>query len=145
VSSSWPDYDYNSPEYRIFEPPWDHRLRNQLEKERLSSAWSTIAIGEQNGMITRLAGTVMTASGWVRDFQIIVPGGYPYSPPDAFSYGWALSGPHCYSESEMCLWQKRDWDPTYTLAYAVAKTFTWIHKHDEFLRTGRWPGNEQRH
>jgi len=52
---------------------------------------------------------------------------------------------HTYENNELCLWRQEQWSPRYTLAYAVAKTFTWIHKHDVYIYTYRWPGKGQAH
>jgi hypothetical protein len=137
--------DYNSSEFRLNEAVFSTRHRHELEKTKLLVVWNTIVIGEVGGLIANLAGAIQTASGWIRDFYLTVPSSYPYDPPQAFAHGWALTGPHCWGTSEMCLWQRNQWQKNYTLAYAVAKTFTWIHKHEEYLSSGVWPGNEQRH
>lgn len=144
MTGPW-DRDFNSPEFRLNEPALSPRRRHQLEKAKLVAAWSTVVIGEVDGLIRSVAGSIQTASGRIRDFYLTVPASYPYQPPQAYSHGWTLSGPHRYGDSEMCLWQVNQWQKNYTLAYAVAKTFTWIHKHEEYLATGMWRGNEQRH
>lgn len=135
----------NSQEYQ-FPRGFHTRLqRFAIEREKLLSAWSTVAIGERMGEITVIAGTVETVPGIIRDFQITVPERYPYTGPAAFSVGWVLQGRHRYSDTQMCLWQENQWTKRYTLAYAVAKTFLWVHKHEVYLRYGVWPGQEQEH
>jgi ubiquitin-protein ligase len=139
------DSDYNSPEFRLDDFVFSTRQRHELERAKLLVAWNTIEIDENDGFIVQLAGAVETDYGRVRDFYLTVPQNYPYEPPQSFPYGWELTGPHYYPNSEMCLWRPNQWQKNYTLAYAVAKTFTWIHKHEEYLNSGTWPGNEQRH
>ncbi|MET9001900.1 hypothetical protein [Amycolatopsis sp. NPDC004169] len=143
---TWPwDPDLNSAEFRLNEPVHSPHHRHQLEKAKLLAAWNTVVIGESSGLIVSVAGSIRTASGRIRDFYLTVPSNYPYGAPKAFAHGWTLSGPHRWGDSEMCLWQRNQWQKNHTLAYAVAKTFTWIHKHEEYLSTGTWRGNEQRH
>jgi ubiquitin-protein ligase len=140
------DFNENSPEFRMSERVRNNRERHSVEKDKLLSAWSTIAIDDSGGYIGMIAGAIQPfPQGLIRDFKLVVPDDYPYDPPRAFSVNWLLGGVHCYSDTEMCLWQINQWTPSYTLAYAVAKTYVWIHKHEEWLRSGIWPGNQQRH
>lgn len=141
------DFNENSPEFRMTERVWSNRERHSVEKTKLISAWNTLAIDDDDGgLIRMIAGAIQPLpQGRIRDFKIVVPYDYPYDPPRAFSVGWLLGGEHCYGDNEMCLWRPNHWTPSYTLAYAVAKTYVWIHKHEEWLRSGVWPGNQQRH
>lgn len=120
-------------------------LRTPIERAKLLESFSTIAIEESAGRIVSIAGSVEPIPGVIRDFIIRVPARYPYVSPTAHSVGWKISGPHKYSDTEMCLWRKSQWSKTQTLAFAVAKAFTFIHKHEVFLAEGVWPGNEQAH
>lgn len=138
------DFDWNSPEFRMSRVA-DLHHRHVLERAKLLSAWSTVAIGESSGAIVRVSGSIEPVPGVYRDFLLLVPRSYPYGGPSARSVGWRCTGPHCYGKDEMCLWQAHQWSPRYTLAYAVAKTFVWIHKHELYLADGRWPGREQPH
>ena len=79
--------------------------RFQIERKKLVTAWHTIAIDEQNGLITNVVGSIEAVPGSIRDFQIIVPKRYPYEPPRAFPIGWTVQGPHSYENNEMCLWR----------------------------------------
>lgn len=121
------------------------QTRQAFELYKLASAWSTIAISQFNGRIVSIGGSVRTASGHVRDFRIDVPDSYPYEPPRAYAVGWNPGVVHTYEYNELCLWRPQQWTPRYTLAYAVAKVFTWIHKHDVYIYTNRWPGKGQAH
>lgn len=121
------------------------RHRHQLEVIKLTSAWNTIAISHLHSLIVNIAGVVKTASGNIRDFRIDVPNGYPYRPPRVYAIGWNPGALHTYPHSELCLWRPEQWTPRYTLAYTVAKAFTWIHKHDVYMHTNRWPGRGQTH
>lgn len=137
---------YNSAEYVMNVPVRDIAHRHQVERAKLASAFNTLAIDPARGIITTIIGSVQPIPGGrVRDFKIVVPPRYPHVPPHALPVGWAPSGPHRYAGNEMCLWQFNQWSPRYTLAYAVAKAFVWIHKHEEWLRSGQWPGKQQKH
>ncbi|MDA0169411.1 hypothetical protein OJ998_09970 [Solirubrobacter taibaiensis] len=138
----WPDW--NSPEYTMTAED-GRRDRFGVEERKLLAAFSTVIIAKQGGRITRIAGSIEPLPGVIRDFKIIVPERYPYEPPVALSVGWACTGKHRFSDSEMCLWRKNLWSPRYTLGYAVAKTFVWIHKHEVYRSTHKWPGREQDH
>jgi hypothetical protein len=143
----WPwETDWNSPEYTVTADTKWRSDRFALEREKLLSAFSTVVIGEDGrGRILRVVGSIEPIPGVFRDFELIVPSRYPYAPPEAMSIGWECTGPHRYGDREMCLWRKRQWSPRYTLAYAVAKTFVWIHKHEVYLASGHWPGRQQPH
>lgn len=135
----------NSPEFLMTERTVSPLGRHQIELEKLVSIFRTIAISHVQGWISNIGGSVRTASGHIRDFRIDVPGGYPYHPPRAYAVNWDPGPLHTYSRNELCLWRPEQWTPSYTLAYAVGKTFIWIHKHDVYLSTRRWPGKEQTH
>lgn len=144
---SWPDWIENSPEYEMDVPVFDIEHRHRIEREKLASAWSTLAIDPAYGIVEKIIGSIEPISGGpIRDFEIIVPDHYPYESPLSFAIGWHVGGEHCWPDrNEMCLWQDNDWSPRYTLAYAVGKTYVWIHKHEEWLGSGIWPGNQQIH
>jgi hypothetical protein len=138
--------DYNSPEFTMTERTSSPTSRFAIERRKLESAWETIAIDDRNGVITTIVGGIEPIPGRIRDFRIRVPDRYPYEEPEAFPIGWNVSGPHCYpSTNQMCLWLPGHWSVRYTLAYTVAKTFTWVHKFEVYLGTGQWPGREQKH
>jgi hypothetical protein len=128
-------------------PAYGNEHRYRVEREKLTSAWDTIAIDSPWGAINNIGGTIQPIpDGPIRDFRIDVPLHYPFDSPRSYAIGWLVGGPHCYpATNEMCLWQFNDWSPRYTLAYAVSKTYVWIHKYEEWLRSGKWPGNQQRH
>lgn len=140
------DFEQDSPEFRMG-PVRDNAHRHQVEREKLASAWNAIEIDPLGyGIITTIGGAAQpTPGGAIRDFQIVVSRGYPNAEPRAYPYGWTATGQHAYSDGHLCLWHPGDWSPRYTLAYAVAKTYVWIHKHEEYVRSGRWPGSQQEH
>lgn len=147
--SGWFDdfsFEQDSPEFRIG-PMRDNAQRHQVEREKLASAFDAIEIDPPwSGIIGAIGGATQPIPGGpIRDFQVVVPSGYPNAEPRAYPYGWTPAGPHVYSEGHLCLWHPHDWSPKYTLAYAVAKTYLWIHKHEEYVRSGRWPGKQQQH
>jgi hypothetical protein len=120
--------------------------RHEVERAKLASAFSTLAIDPARGVITAIIGSIQPIPGGsIRDFRITVPERYPNVCAHAFPIGWQITGPHQYVGNEMCLWQFNEWSPRYTLAYTVAKAFVWIHKHEEWLRSGIWPGKQQSH
>lgn len=137
--------DLNAPEFRFPSGRCTRLQRFAMERERLLKTWDTVAIGERLGVITTITGVCEPIPGVIRDFRIAVPESYPYDGPEAFSVGWLLQGPHQFPNQRMCLWRENDWTPARTLAYAVAKTFVWIHKHEVYLSTRKWPGREQQH
>lgn len=142
----FPFWRENSPEYRIRGRVRSIHERHAIEKRKLLSAWSTIAIEDTGGYIKMVAGAIQPIPrGAIRDFKIVVPDHYPYDSPRSYAVNWRLDGPHRYSDTQMCLWQENEWTPSYTLAYAVAKTYVWIHKYEEWLRSGIWPGLQQSH
>ncbi len=139
-------WDFNSSEFRIEGLVSSLQQRHAIEAQKLVSAWSTVEIEQSNGIILRVAGSIQPIPrGAIRDFQLVVPSTYPYDGPKAYAVGWKASGPHRYEDNELCLWQRNQWQKNYTLAYAVGKTFIWIHKHEDYLRSGIWRGKEQRH
>lgn len=135
----------NSPEFLMTERTASPYERHQIELQKLTSIFDTVAISQFAGCIVRIGGSVQTASGYIRDFRIDVPGGYPYDSPRAYAVNWDPGAMHTYPGAELCLWRPEQWTPTYTLAYAVGKAFIWIHKHDVYLYTHRWPGKGQAH
>lgn len=139
------EQNWNSPEFRFSGRAANPRERHTVELEKLIAAWSTVAIGRTDGIITFVTGSIEPVPGTIRDFQIKVLPGYPVAAPQAYSHGWVLSGPHKFNTTQMCLWPPNHWSPRFTLAYAVAKTFTWIHKHEVYAKSGVWPGNEVKH
>ena len=142
----WLDFEQDSPEFRMG-PVRDHEHRHRVERKKLASAWNAIEIDPPwGGMIQTIGGAAQPVPGGdIRDFQIVVSRGYPNAEPRAYPHGWIATGQHVYSDGHLCLWHPGDWSPRYTLAYAVAKTYVWIHKHEEYVRSGRWPGNQQEH
>jgi hypothetical protein len=140
-------FERDSPEFRMDTLVRGTAHRYEVERKKLASAWNAIEIDPPGyGAITAIAGSVQPIPGGdYRDFQIIVSGGYPNSEPRAYAYGWTPTGPHAYKDGHMCLWHPNDWSPKYTLAYVVAKTYVWIYKHEEYVRSGQWLGNQQRH
>jgi hypothetical protein len=140
------EFEQDSPEFRIGSVRGNVH-RHQVEREKLASAWNAIEIDPPgNGIITTIGGAAQPIPGGaIRDFQIVVSLGYPNAEPRAYPYGWIATGQHVYSDGHLCLWHPGDWSPRYTLAYVVAKTYIWIHKHEEYVRSGRWPGNQQEH
>jgi len=138
--------DDNSPEYRIRGRVRNRYERHAIERRKLLSAWGTIALDDPGGYIQTIAGSIQPIPrGPIRDFKVVVPYDYPYESPRSYSVNWLISGPHCYGDNEMCLWRDNEWTPRYTLAYAVGKTYVWIHKYEEYLRSGVWPGRQQIH
>ncbi|BAL90381.1 hypothetical protein AMIS_51610 [Actinoplanes missouriensis 431] len=135
----------NSPEFTMTERTLSVWHRHQIELTKLNTAWSTVAVRQYNGIISGIGGSVRTASGYIRDFRIDVPGTYPYDGPRAYAVGWNPGSMHTYEGSELCLWRPGQWSPRHTLAYAVGKAFTWIHKHDVYIFTNLWPGKGQAH
>ena len=144
MSPFWREPDYNSPEYEI-SGTWGRMDRFRVEHQKLLSAFSTVVVAERGGVIESIAGSIEPTPGTIRDFLIRVPSRYPYEEPKAYSVGWQIQGPHHYGDSQMCLWRSSQWKKSYSLAYAVAKTFTFIHKHEAYVAYGVWPGNEQKH
>jgi hypothetical protein len=140
------DFERDSPEFRMG-PVHDIEHRHQVEREKLASAWSAIEIDPPwYGIITAIGGAPEPIPGGaIRDFQIVVPPRYPNAEPRAYPLGWSATGPHVYEDGHLCLWHWNDWSPRHTLAYAVAKTYVWIYKHEEYVRSGWWPGNQQEH
>lgn len=139
-------FEQDSPEFRMG-PVRDNEHRHQIERQKLASAWNAIEIDPPRyGLITTIGGAAQPIPGGaIRDFQIVVSRGYPNAEPRAKPHGWIARGQHVYSDGHLCLWHPGDWSPRYTLAYAVAKTYVWIHKHEEYVRSGLWPGNQQEH
>lgn len=137
----------NSPEYEMDVSVFTKKSRFKVERQKLASAWNTVLVDPAYGQITSITGSIEPILGGpIRDFQIIVPRRYPYECPHSFPVGWYVDGPHCYPlNNEMCLWLPNDWSARLTLAYAVSKTFVWIHKFEEWQRSGIWPGNQQPH
>lgn len=136
----------SSPEYQIRGFSFTKRGRFDKEFNQLTAAWSTLAVLKQNdGSISKISGTLEPTPGTIRDFQIIVPLHYPYDEPKAYSVGWDIAGPHVYPDNRMCLWPINHWHSRRSLAYAVSKTFVWIHKYEVYLATKNWPGNQQVH
>jgi hypothetical protein len=140
------NFEQDSPEFRMGSVR-DNAHRHQVEREKLASAWNAIEIDPPwYGTITMIGGAAQPVPGGaIRDFQIVVSRGYPNAEPRAYPHGWIATGQHVYSDGHLCLWHPDDWSPRYTLAYAVAKTYVWIYKHEEYVRSGRWPGNRQEH
>jgi hypothetical protein len=140
------NFDQDSPEFRMGSVR-DNAHRHEVEREKLASAWNAIEINPTwYGVITSIGGAAQSIpGGLIRDFQIVVSGGYPNAEPRAYPIGWTPTGQHVYKDGHLCLWRPNDWSPRYTLAYAVAKTYVWIHKHEEYVRSGWWPGNQQEH
>lgn len=138
------DPDYNSPEF-VIRGYFSDAARFRIEEEKLRSAFSTVVMTKRLGRIESIAGSIETIPHVYRDFIIRVPASYPYAPPTAHSVGWLIQGEHKYSDHEMCLWRRSQWSKKRTLAYTVAKTFTFVHKHEVLVTQGVWPGEEQPH
>jgi hypothetical protein len=139
------NFERDSPEFRMGRVR-DLAHRFQVEREKLDSAFNGLLIDPPwHGTISAIGGAVEPIpGGFIRDFQVVVTRGYPNAEPKAYARGgWTATGPHVYKEGHLCLWHPRDWSPKYTLAYTVAKTYLWIHKHEQYVRSGRWPGNQQ--
>lgn len=138
------EFDWNSEEFRC-RGALTLLQRHSIEQQKLLSAFPYVAIGASNGLMRTVGGAVETFSGTIRDFRLSIPDNFPYGGPQAYPVGWALSGPHQYPGDRMCLWPVDEWKKHYTVAYAVAKTYLWIHKHELYLYEGKWLGNEVRH
>lgn len=140
------NFEQDSPEFRMGFVR-DNAHRHEVEREKLASAWNAIEIDPPwYGIITTVGGAAQPIPGGaIRDFQIVVSRGYPNAEPRAYPHEWTATGQHVYNDGHLCLWHPDDWSPRYTLAYAVAKTYVWIHKHEEYVRSGWWPGNQQEH
>jgi hypothetical protein len=140
-------FERDSPEFRMDTQVHGIAHRHEIERKKLASAWNAIAIDPPGyGVITTIAGSFQPIPDRdIRDFQIVVSNGYPNTEPRAYAYGWTATGPHAYKDGHLCLWHPNDWSPKYTLAYVVGKTYLWIYKHEEYLRSGQWLGNQQRH
>jgi hypothetical protein len=138
------EVDWNSPDFTS--SGWKGTIRRHAEElTKLMSAWPYLAVDVNGGVIQSVAGSLEPVPGTVRDFRLDVPANYPYVAPLAYAVGWDPQGPHHYGDRRLCLWRDNDWSKRHTLAYAVGKTFTWIHKHEVYLAYGTWPGKEQRH
>lgn len=136
--------DWNSPEFRCHGTLTPSR-RHEVERQKLFSAFPYVAVGVSDNAVKTVGGAVETFSGRIRDFRLAVPSDFPYAEPRAYPVGWPLSGPHQYPEERMCLWPVNYWKKHYTVAFAVAKTMLWIHKHELYLHEGKWLGNEVKH
>ena len=70
------ELNYNAEEFRFPPGRYTRTHRFAVERQKLLAAWSTVAVGEQNGIIKTIAGTVETVPRVIRDFLIKVPDNY---------------------------------------------------------------------
>lgn len=56
------------------------------------------------------------------------------------------SGPHRYNDGTICYLHPNMWNPgQHDLTFVLARIAKWLNKHDIWLQTGRWPGEQVDH
>jgi hypothetical protein len=94
-------------------------------------------------VIDRVEG-FFTIAGRRYGLIIKIPQNYPYEMPRVYPKGWDPSGaPHRYTGGALCLMQPGQWNEVYSIAFVIKKAQYWVHKYNQWNRTGIWPGKSQ--
>ena len=90
-----------------------------------------------------LKGKLRTLSGATYDVALVYRPNHPQTAPKVYTIP-RLEGPHQYSDGSLCLWGSGDrvWSSTSTAPVVLALAALWLHAHESWRKTGRWPGRQ---
>jgi len=119
-----------------------NEARLQLEIMEMKKRFPSFRVVSLLGGMLGFRGSLRPRTS-VYEILVVLPPTYPHEAPRVFPvFPQIVSPKHQYKSGALCYHLSHEWSPQYTVCVAIGWVSHWLAAHEQFVKTGHWPGKE---